>query len=72
MEATVAYSPLNDTQIFLLQAFSRVKSEEEKSDIQAILLDYYRKRVDEQASKISLSNEQIDEILNSHYRTPYQ
>jgi hypothetical protein len=72
MEAMVAQSPLNDTQIFLLQAFSRVKSEEEKSDIQAILLDYYRKRVDFQASKISLSNDKIEEILNSHYRTPYK
>jgi len=71
MEAIVAPLPLNDTQIFLLQAFSRVKSEQEKSDIQAILLDYYRKRVDSQASKISLSNEKIEEILNSHYRTPY-
>jgi len=72
MEAVVTHSPLNDTQIFLLQAFSRVKSEKEKSDIQAMLLDYYRKRVDFQASNISMSNEKIEEILNSHYRTPYK
>jgi len=72
MEAVLTHSPLNDTQIFLLQAFSRVKSEKEKSDIQAMLLDYYRKRVDFQASNISLSNEKIEEILNSHYRTPYK
>ncbi len=72
MEAVLTHSPLNDTQILLLQAFSRVKSEKEKSDIQAMLLDYYRKRVDFQASNISLSNEKIEEILNSHYRTPYK
>ena len=67
MEATVAQTPLNETQIFLLQAFSRIKSEEEKADIQAILLDYYRKRVDSYANDISISNEEINEILNSHF-----
>ena len=72
MEATVANAPFNETQILLLQAFAQMKSEEEKADIQAMLLYYYRKRVDFQASKISLSNDKINEILNSHYRTPYK
>jgi len=72
MKATVLQAPLNETQIFLLQAFSRIKSEEEKADIQAILLDYYQKRVDSYANDISFSNEKIHEILNSHYRTPYK
>ena len=72
MEATVVNAPLNETQILLLQSFSRIKSEEEKADIQAMLLDYYRKRVDFHANEISFSNEKIEEILNSHYRTPYK
>ena len=72
MEATVVNAPFNETQIFLLQAFAQIKSEKEKTDIQALLLDYYRKRVDSQANEISLSNEKIEEILNSHYRTPYK
>ena len=72
MKTVVSHSPLNNTQIFLLQAFARIKSEEEKTDIQAMLLDYYRKRVDIQANNISLSDEKIEEILNSHYRTPYK
>ena len=46
--------------------------EEEKTDIQAILLDYYRKRVDAYAKDISLSGEEIENILSSHYRTPYK
>ena len=53
-----------------LQSFSRIKSEEEKADIQAMLLDYYRKRVDSHANNISLSNDEIEAILNSHYRIP--
>ena len=72
MEATVANTPLNETQILLLQSFSRIKSEEEKADIQAMLLDYYRKRVDAYANNISLNNEKIEDILNAHYRTPYK
>ena len=72
MEAIVSNSPFNETQILLLQAFSQIRSEEEKADIQALLLDYYRKRVDYQASNIFLSNEKIEEVLNSHYRTPYK
>ena len=72
METLVANMPLNETQILLLQSFSRMQSEEEKADVQAILLEYYRKRVDAYANSISLSNEKIEDILTSHYRTPYK
>jgi hypothetical protein len=72
MDTTTLHTPLNETQIFLLQAFSQIRSEEEKTDIQALLLDYYRKKVDVYANNVSFSNEKIDEILNSHYRTPYK
>jgi len=72
MEAIATNTPLNETQIFLLQAFTQMRSEEEKADIQALLLDYYRKKVDAYASNFSFSNEKIEEILNSHYRTPYK
>jgi len=72
MEASVVNTPFNETQIFLLQVFAQIKSDEEKTDIQAMLLDYYRKRVDFHANEISLSNEKIEEILNSHYRTSYK
>ena len=72
METALTNAPFNETQIFLLQAFAQIKSEEEKTDIQTLLLDYYQKRVDFHANEISLSNERIEEILNSHYRTPYK
>jgi hypothetical protein len=72
MEATVSQMPLNEVQTFLLQAFSRMKSEEERDDVQALLLDYYRKKVDAHINSVSLNNEKIEEILQSHYRTPYK
>jgi len=65
-------SPLNDTQILLLQTFAKMKSEQEKEEVQDLLLNYYQKRVDAQANQVHFSNEKIAEILNSHYRTPYK
>ena len=65
MAAVLEHSPINETQRMLLRTFSRINSEEERNDIQALLLDYYRKRVDAHASSVSFSNEEIDEILNS-------
>ena len=72
MATATINQPLNDTQILLLQSFSQIKSEQEKEDIQSLLLNYYQERVDFQANKVHLSNEKIDEILNSHYRTSYK
>ena len=68
METVMSHSTLNETQIFLLQVFARIDSEEEREDIQAMLLDYYRKRVDAWANEISLSDEKTEEILSSHLR----
>ena len=72
MKAALSHSSLNDTQIFLLQVFAQIKSEREKEDIQNLLLNYYQKQVDTQANQFHFSNEKIEEILNSHYRTPYK
>ena len=72
MEAIATKQPFNETQILLLQTFSSIKTEQEKNDIQSLLLDYYRKRVDKGAKEVHLSNEQIDEILHSHHRTSYK
>ena len=72
MRTSVANPPLNAAQILLLQTFSQIKNEQEKDDVQALLLDYYQKKVDNQANQFHFSDEKIDEILNSHYRTPYK
>ena len=74
--ATATISSFNPTQLFLLKVFANIKGEEEMKDIQALLLDYIQKKVDIQADKLwddlHLSNEKIEEMLNSHYRTPYK
>jgi len=72
LEMPLNASSLNETQILLLRVFSRLKSEEEKADIQSMLLDYYRKRVDTQANSFKFSDEEVEEIINTHLRTPYR
>ena len=72
METTVINPPLNDAQILLLQVFAQIKNEQEKEEVQNLLLNYYQKRVDAQANQFHFSNEKIAEILNSHYRTSYK
>ena len=72
MEAIVSNPSLNQSQILLMQAFSRIRSDREKEELQQILHDYYRKRVDAHIKTVSFTDEQIDEILNTHLRTPYK
>ena len=72
METTVMNQPLNETQILLLQTFAKMKTEQEREEVQDLLLNYYQKRVDVQASQVHFSKEKIEEILHSHYRTPYK
>jgi|GEM_PF-3399306 len=72
MEAIVSNPPLNQAQILLMQAFSRIQSEQEKEELQQILHDYYRRRVDAHIKTVSFTDKQIDEILNTHLRTPYK
>ena len=72
MEATLPHSSLNETQILLLQVFANTKDEREREEIRDLLLNYYQKKVDTQANQFHFSNEKIEEILNSHCRTPYK
>jgi len=72
METIVSNPPLNRAQILLMQAFSRIQSEQENEELQQILHDYYRKRVDAHIKTVSFTDEQIDEILHTHLRTPYK
>jgi hypothetical protein len=69
----VAQPPLlNKAQTLLLQAFTGASSEREKDDIQALLLDYYRKRVDAHIGSVAWSSDRIQEALAAHDRTPYK
>ena len=66
---------LNPAQLRLLQMFSYSKNEESINEMREILLSYIRAKTDREIEKVwkekNLSNEMMHELLNAHYRTPY-
>ena len=72
MEATVASEPLNSIQLRLLKVFSRIKSEEEMSEIDTILMDFYRKKADNVTEDFwniaNLTAADMEKIMYGHDR----
>jgi hypothetical protein len=71
MESTI----LNPTQLWLLQMFARNGDEERLKELKRVWLEHVRKKADEEIEKVwkekNMSEEMMDEILNTHLRTPY-
>jgi hypothetical protein len=72
MEATL----LNPVQLHLLRMFSYSRNEENLHELKEVLFDYYCRKVDEEGKRIwkekKMSNELMQELLNTHIRTPYK
>ncbi|GHT37249.1 hypothetical protein FACS189435_1850 [Bacteroidia bacterium] len=67
---------LNPTQLHLVEMFSFSMQEETLVELKSVLLDFYRKKVDEETDAFweeqHLDNARMEEIMNAHNRTPYQ
>jgi hypothetical protein len=67
---------LNMVQIQLLQLFARQMEEKELSEVKAMLVAYYDKKITEEADKIweqkNMSSETMNDLLNTHIRSPYK
>jgi len=76
MEAAVINSPFNKAQLLLPEAFAQVKGEESFKELRSVLLNFYQKQLDKELDKWweenNMTNEKLEEILNTHYRTPYK
>ena len=76
MEALVINPPMNSAQLFVLQTFAAARSEQEKEELTSLYLDYIQKKMDEETDKWWKENDmthaKIEEILNTHHRTPYK
>ncbi len=70
------YSKLNTVQLHLLKMFARPMNEQDLLAIKSLLSAYYAQKVDEESEKIwiekGLNQGSIDNLLNSHLRTPYK
>jgi hypothetical protein len=76
MESIGIHQPLNAAQMLLLQTFSQIKSEESFEELQTVLFDFYRKKLDEETDKWWKANNMTPDKFESmcsniHYRTPY-
>ena len=67
---------LNPIQLHLLRIFSYNKDEESLNELKEVLFNYYCQKVDEEGKRIwkekNMSNEMMNELLNTHLRTPYK
>ena len=75
MEAIVTNPPLNAAQLYLLQTFAHIKSEESFEELRSVLLDFYQKKLDEATDKWweenNMTVEKFEEMCSDiHYRTP--
>ena len=76
METTLSHEPLNATQLFVLQTFATAKDKQERDEITSLYLGYIQKKLDAAADQWwednEMTNEKMQDILNTHYRTPYK
>lgn len=76
METTTERSTVfNPAQLYLLEMFSRVKTEKQLLEIKDVLAEYFAKKVEdgiaELESKGLWGREQSDAVAKEHLRTPY-
>ena len=67
---------LNEMQLHILQLFSKPMTKKEMQEIKDLLVEYFDKKVQKEMDKIwkekKLSQKKINEMGNSHIRTPYK
>ena len=65
----------NPAQLYLLEMFSRIKTEEQLQEIKNVLADYYAKKVDEGFAELEAKGlwgrKQSEAVMKEHLRTPY-
>ena len=76
METVELKTPFNQTQLLLLQTFAYMKNEESLNELKSVLLDFYKKKLDEETDKWweenNMTTEKFEKMCNNiHYRTPY-
>jgi hypothetical protein len=77
MNYSVPIQPaLNAMQLHLLQMFSFQSEQKDLEELQSVLYNHYRAKVDAAAGTLwhdhNLSDAKIEEMLHSHDRTPYK
>jgi len=73
MDTTMLYSPLNETQKFVLGTFATAKNEQEREEITSLYLDYIQQKLDKAANRFwdeqNLDNAKMEELMYGHLRS---
>lgn len=73
---TTQSTKLNAVQMHLLKMFARPMNEQDLVAIKSLLTNYYAQKVDAESEKLwdekKMNQKSIDDLLNSHLRTPYK
>jgi len=76
MGAVQYQPPLNETQLFVLRTFATAKTEKDRDAITSLYVNYIQQKLDAELDKWwdenNMNNEKIEEMLNTHHRTPYK
>ena len=76
MEAILCQTPLNSAQLFVLQTLAITKGDQEKEELTSLYLDYIQRKMDVATDiwwkENDMTNEKLEEMLNTHHRTPYK
>lgn len=71
----MATTQLNAAQLNVLTLMSYIDTEQEQQELQAILLDFYRKKADKLLLQFQqehhITQETLDDWSNQHERIPY-
>ncbi len=66
----------NPVQLHILEMFSHCNSEESMAELKDVLAEHYAKQVQKEADRMweegTLNGENIERILQEHWRTPYK
>jgi asparagine synthetase A len=73
MKTIGLHSPLNSTQLFVLQTFAIAKDEQEREELTSLYLDYIQKKLDKTANEFwdsqKLDNTKMEELMYGHLRS---
>jgi len=73
MRAILHQPAFNPAQMFVLQTLATAKDKQEKDELTSLYLNYVQQKMDMATDKWwqenSMTNEKLDEMLNSHHRT---
>jgi hypothetical protein len=76
METVISYPEMSPAQKFVLHTFLTARNEQDREELTSLFLDYKQRKMDAASDKWwkenDMTNEKLDEILNTHYRTPYK